>query len=133
MLLHWQIGQRIGKGILGEKRAEYGKEIVATLSRQLRFTPGDVGQMEFYLRWLKNHETRPGEEEPLGLILCAEKSDERVEVFELANRGIRVAEYLTELPPKEVLEHKLHEVVRLAQTRLERRGGLPRKSAKRKE
>src|SRR5260370_540527 len=85
-----------------------------------RFAPGDVGQMEFYLRWLKKHEMRPGEEEPLGLILCAEKSDERIEVFELANRGIRVAEYLTELPPKKVLEQKLHDAVRLAQARLER-------------
>ena len=43
---------------------------------------------------------RPGEEESLGLILCAEKLDERVEVLELEKRGIRVAEYLTELPPK---------------------------------
>jgi len=83
-----------------------------------KFEPADVGQIEFYLRWLKKHEMCPGEEEPLGLILCAEKSDERVEVFELANRGIRVAEYLTELPPKEILENKLHEAVRLAQARL---------------
>jgi predicted nuclease of restriction endonuclease-like (RecB) superfamily len=94
-----------------------------------RFAPGDVGQMEFYMRWLKKHEMRPGEEEPLGLILCAEKSDERVEVFELANRGIRVAEYLTELPPRAVLEDKLHQVVRLAHARLEQKVGLPRKGA----
>ena len=33
--LHWQIGQRIRREVLGEKRAEYGGEIVATLSRQL--------------------------------------------------------------------------------------------------
>ena len=83
-----------------------------------RFAPADVGQMEFYLRWLKKHEMQPGEEEPLGLILCAEKSDERIEVFELAERGIRVAEYLTELPPKKQLEHKLHDAVRLARARL---------------
>jgi predicted nuclease of restriction endonuclease-like (RecB) superfamily len=83
-----------------------------------KFTPGDVGQMEFYLRWLKKHEMRAGEEEPLGLILCAEKSDERIEVFELAARGIRIAEYLTQLPPKKILEQKLHDAVRLAQARL---------------
>jgi hypothetical protein len=64
--------------------------------------PADLGQMEFYLRWLKKHEMRPVEEEPLGLILCAEKSDECVEVFELESRGIRIAEYLTELPPRDV-------------------------------
>ena len=84
-----------------------------------KFAPGDVGQMEFYLRWLKKHEMRPGEDEPLGLILCAEKSDERIELFELAKRGIRVGEYLTELPPKKMLEQKLHEAVRLAQARLQ--------------
>jgi predicted nuclease of restriction endonuclease-like (RecB) superfamily len=84
-----------------------------------KFAPADVGQMEFYLRWLKKHEMRPGEDEPLGLILCAEKSDERIELFELAKRGIRVGEYLTELPPKEQLEQKLHEAVRLAQARLQ--------------
>ena len=61
---------------------------------------------------------RPGEKEPLGLILCAEKSDERVEVLELEKRGIRVAAYLTELPPREVLEQKLHDAVRLARARL---------------
>jgi predicted nuclease of restriction endonuclease-like (RecB) superfamily len=83
-----------------------------------KFAPGDVGQMEFYLRWLKKHEMRPGEDEPLGLILCAEKSDERIELFELAKRGIRVGEYLTELPPKKMLEEKLHDAVRLAQARL---------------
>lgn len=84
-----------------------------------KFAPGDVGQIEFYLRWLKKHEMRPGEDEPLGLILCAEKSDERIELFELAKRGIRVSEYLTELPPKKVLEQKLHDAVRLAQARLQ--------------
>jgi hypothetical protein len=87
-----------------------------------RFMPADAGQMEFYLRWLKKHEMRPGEDEPLGLILCAEKSDERIELFELAARGIRVAEYLTDLPPKQVLEAKLHDAVRAAHARLERTG-----------
>jgi predicted nuclease of restriction endonuclease-like (RecB) superfamily len=95
-----------------------------------KFEPGDIGQMEFYLRWLKKHEMQKSEEEPLGLILCAEKSDERVELFELASRGIRVAEYLTELPPKNVLEHKLHEAVRLAQARLQQRGGKKPKATK---
>jgi len=96
-----------------------------------RFEPGDVGQMEFYLRWLKKHEARPGEEDPLGLILCAEKSDERIEVFELAGRGIQVSEYLTELPPKRILEQKLHEAVRLAQARLANSASPSRLPAKR--
>ena len=84
-----------------------------------KFTPADVGQMEFYLRWLKKHEMRPSENEPLGLILCTAKSDEHIELFELATRGIRVSEYLTELPPKKILEQRLHDAVRLAQARLQ--------------
>jgi len=95
------------------------RRLVAIDLKLGKFAPGDVGQMEFYLRWLKKHEMRPGEDEPLGLILCAEKSDERIELFELAKRGIRVGEYLTELPPKKMLERKLHDAVRLAQARLQ--------------
>jgi len=94
------------------------RRLVAIDLKLGRFAPADLGQMEFYLRWLKKHEMRPGEEEPLGLILCAEKSDERVEVFELESRGIRVAEYLTELPPRDLLERKLHDAVRLARERI---------------
>jgi predicted nuclease of restriction endonuclease-like (RecB) superfamily len=86
-----------------------------------KFMPADWGQIEFYLRWLKQHERRPGENEPLGLILCAEKSDERVEVLELEKRGVRVAEYLMELPPKKLLEQKLRDAVRLARARLANR------------
>src|SRR4030043_695208 len=35
VLLYWRIGQRIRQDILKEKRAEYGEEIVPTLSAQL--------------------------------------------------------------------------------------------------
>lgn len=95
------------------------RRLVAIELKLGRFAPSDVGQLEFYLRWLKKYEMLPGEDEPLGLILCAEKSDERIELFELAARGIRVSEYLTELPPKKVLEQHLHDAVQLAQARLE--------------
>ena len=99
------------------------RRLVALDLKLGRFAPADLGQMEFYLRWLKKHELRAGEEEPLGLILCAEKSDERIELLELEPRGIRVAEYLTELPPRKVLQRKLHEAVRLARARLANRKG----------
>jgi hypothetical protein len=35
VMLYWHIGARIRREVLGEKRAEYGKQIVSTLSRQL--------------------------------------------------------------------------------------------------
>ncbi len=83
------------------------------------FRAADKGQMELYLRWLERHEMEPGEEAPLGLILCSDKSDEHVELLQLDRSGIRVAAYLTDLPPKEVLERKLHESARRAKARLE--------------
>lgn len=58
------------------------------------------GQMELYLRWLEKNEMQPGEESPLGLLLCTEGSDEQIELLQLDQTGIRVAQYLTELPSK---------------------------------
>lgn len=85
-----------------------------------KFQASDKGQMELYLRWLQKHDVHPGEEPPLGLILCADKSDEHVELLRLNDSGIRVAQYLTELPPKKLLEKKLHDSIRLARERLVR-------------
>jgi hypothetical protein len=82
-----------------------------------RFRAADKGQMELYLRWLEKHECPPGEESPLGLILCASKSDEHVELLQLERSGIRVAEYLTELPPRDVLERRLHQAIQAARER----------------
>ena len=83
------------------------------------FQPADFGQIELYLRWLDRHERQPGEERPMGLILCAGKKAETVEYLDLDRSGVHVAEYLTELPPRQVLQQKLHDAVRLARARLE--------------
>jgi predicted nuclease of restriction endonuclease-like (RecB) superfamily len=82
------------------------------------FTAADKGQMELYLRWLKRYEWREGEQEPIALILCAGKSDEHVELLELEASGIRVAEYLTGLPPKETLRQRFHDAIRTARRRI---------------
>jgi predicted nuclease of restriction endonuclease-like (RecB) superfamily len=82
------------------------------------FEAGDKGQMELYLGWLKRYECEPGEAEPLGLILCAGKSEQHVELLELAKSGIHVATYWTKLVPKKELERKLHEAVQRARARL---------------
>jgi predicted nuclease of restriction endonuclease-like (RecB) superfamily len=83
-----------------------------------KFQAADKGQMELYLRWIEKHDMRPGEEPPLGLILCADKSEEHVELLELDKSGIRVAQYLTELPPRELLQRTLHDSIRRARERL---------------
>jgi predicted nuclease of restriction endonuclease-like (RecB) superfamily len=83
-----------------------------------RFEAGFKGQMELYLRWLDQHERQPGEESPLGLILCESAGQEQVELLQLDASGIRVATYLTELPPKDMLEKKLRAVAEHARQRL---------------
>jgi len=83
------------------------------------FKPEHKGQMELYLRWLDKYERGPGEEAPIGLILCAGKKQERIELLELDKAGIHVAEYLTALPSKEILSQKLQKAIEHARKRLE--------------
>ena len=86
------------------------------------FKPEHKGQVELYLRWLNKYEKMEGEESPLALILCAEKSSETIELLELDSSGIHVAQYLTQMPPKEVLEEKLHKAIQRAKLQLKQRG-----------
>jgi predicted nuclease of restriction endonuclease-like (RecB) superfamily len=83
------------------------------------FKPADKGQIELYLRWLEKYEMKPGEEAPLGLILCSGKKDETIEFLEMEKAGIRVAQYMTKLLPKAIFRKKLHEAIQHARLRLE--------------
>ena len=76
------------------------------------------GEMELYLAWLEKHESVEGENSPIGLILCAGKNPEHVELLQLHRSNIKVADYLTLLPPKEVLLDKLHKAITNAHNRL---------------
>ena len=197
VLIYWHIGNRILKDILGMERADYGKQIVQTLSGKLKLEYGRgysrtnlfhmikfaevfsdlkivqtlTGQLgwshfvqiialddplkrDFYAeicrieRWstrtlhtkiqgmlyertalskkseklIKNELTTLREEDRMTPDLvfrdCAEKTTEHVELLQLETSGIRVAEYLTELPPRPLLEAKLHEAIRLAREQI---------------
>ena len=83
-----------------------------------RFEAADKGQMELYLGWLKRYACEPGDAEPLGMILCADKSEEHIALLELQKSRIHVASYWKDALPKKELEQKLHEAVRLARLRL---------------
>ena len=85
------------------------------------FKPADKGQIELYLRWLDKYERQAGELPPIGLVLCAGKKRETVELLALENSSIRVAEYMTELPPRDVLERKLHTAIEQAKKKFENR------------
>jgi predicted nuclease of restriction endonuclease-like (RecB) superfamily len=100
------------------------RRLVAIELKLGRFKAAHKGQMELYLKWLDKHERQPGEEAPIGLILCAESSREQVELLQMHKDGITVAEYWTELPPKAELEQHLHQALLEARERLARRGVL---------
>ncbi|MDQ3058201.1 MAG: PDDEXK nuclease domain-containing protein [Pseudomonadota bacterium] len=76
------------------------------------------GQMELYLRWLAKYDQEPGDQPPLGIILCTGKKHEQIELLELDKSGIHVAQYLTVLPPREVFAQKIHDALAQAQARL---------------
>ncbi|MBI5655433.1 MAG: DUF1016 domain-containing protein [Geobacter sp.] len=76
------------------------------------------GQMELYLRYLAKYEQEAGENPPLGIILCAGKKAEQIELLELDQSSIHVADYVTVLPPREVFEAKLHSAIAAAHKRL---------------
>lgn len=94
------------------------RRLVAVDLKLRDFQPGDKGQMELYLRWLEKYEQQPGEDSPIGLILCAGKKREQIELLELEKSGIRVASYWTKVLPKRLLQRKLHEAIQHARERL---------------
>jgi predicted nuclease of restriction endonuclease-like (RecB) superfamily len=97
------------------------KRLVAIELKLGDFKAADKGQMELYLRWLAKYEQEPGEEPPLGIILCSGKKQEQIELLELDASGIHVAEYLTSLPSKALLQAKLHEAIARSRQRLDNR------------
>lgn len=95
------------------------KRLVAIELKLGAFKAEHKSQMELYLRWLAKHEQEPGEAPPIGIILCAGKKQEQIELLELGKSGIHVAEYLTVLPPRETLQAKLHQSIAAARARLD--------------
>ena len=62
--------------------------------------------MELQLRWLEKYEAEPGENQLIGLILCAEGNSEQIEFLQLDKSNIKVAEYITKYLPKKLLAKK---------------------------
>lgn len=93
--------------------------LIAIDLKKGRFKAEYKGQMELYLRWLEANEMEPGEEPPLGLLLCTEGSEEQIELLQLDKAGIKVAKYLTELPSRHVLIHQIQKSLEVAKARFE--------------
>ena len=93
--------------------------LIAIDLKKGRFKAEYKGQMELYLRWLEQNEMEPGEESPLGLLLCTEGGDEQIELLQLDKAGIKVAQYMTELPPREVLQRQIQKSLEIAKARFD--------------
>ena len=100
------------------------KRLVAVELKLGRFQAHHKGQMELYLGWLDQYERQEDENAPIGLILCAETSREKIELMNLDRDGIMVAEYWTMLPPKEVFEQRIRNLLIETRERLTRRKAL---------
>lgn len=85
------------------------KRLVAIELKLGKFKAAYKGQMELYLKWLEKYEMEDGEEKPIGLILCAEGKHHQIELLEMEKANIKVAQYITEFLPKEMLQKKLHQ------------------------
>ncbi len=93
------------------------RRLVAIDLKLGKFKPAYKGQMELYLNWLDKYERADGDESPIGLILCADKSDEHIELLTLNNGNIRVAQFFTELPTRKLLKEKFHKAIANAKSR----------------
>ena len=94
------------------------RRLVAVELKVGEFKAAYKGQMELYLRWLDKFEREPDEASPLGIILCTGKKSEQIELLELDKSGIHVAEYLTTLPPRDILAKRLQQATARARSQI---------------
>ncbi len=92
------------------------KSLIAIDLKLGKFKAGYKSQMELYLSWLEHNEQKEGENKPIGLILCSEKSSEQINYLMLDNdEHIKIAKYLTQLPKKELLLEKLKKAIAIVE------------------
>jgi len=97
------------------------KRLVAIDLKIGKFKAEYKGQMELYLRWLEKNETEPEEQQPIGLILCAEGNYEQIELLQLDKTNVKVAQYITEYLPKDLLRKKLHQFLEMSKKQFDNR------------
>lgn len=90
------------------------RRLVAIDLKLGKFKPDHEGQMLLYLRYLDKNERKPGEDSPIGLILCSEGNTEHIEYLMLEESNIKVAQYYTQLPDKKLLSEKLQRAIKIA-------------------
>lgn len=98
------------------------RRLVAIDLKLGKFKPEHEGQMLLYLRYLDKNERKGGEESPIGLILCSEGNTEHIEYLMLEDSSIKVAQYYTQLPDKNLLSEKLHRAIAIAREHYQNKG-----------
>jgi predicted nuclease of restriction endonuclease-like (RecB) superfamily len=106
------------------------KRLIAIDLKLGKFKAEYKSKMELYLRWLEIHEMQEGEETPIGLILCAEGNEEQIEMMQLDKSGIKVANYVTELPDLKALRTKLQRAITLSREKFNSEGKKTKKNTK---
>lgn len=101
------------------------KRLIAIDLKIGKFKAAYKGQMELYLRWLEQYDMQAGEEQPVGLILCAEGNREQIELLQLDAANIKVAEYVTQYLPPDLLKQKLHQFTLSSKKLLEHKNTTP--------
>lgn len=83
-----------------------------------RFTHADAGQMHVYLNYAREHWMQPGENPPVGIILCSGKSEALVRyATDSLPTKLLVRDYLTALPDEKVLSAELEKTRRQLEAR----------------
>jgi predicted nuclease of restriction endonuclease-like (RecB) superfamily len=87
------------------------------------YAPADAGQMSLYLTYVKEHLTEPGENDPVGIILCSRKNDAVVH-YSMGHMPAKVfaSRYLTDLPDPETLRREIMQTKHALETRAAQRG-----------
>lgn len=88
-----------------------------------KFTHADAGQMGLYLTYAREHLMEPGENDPVGIILCSDKDDAVVH-YSMGHMPAKVfaSRYLTDLPDAETLRREILQTKHALEQRATRRG-----------
>ena len=72
-------------------------------------THQDIGQMQMYVNYYTRELMEPGDNPPIGIVLCAEKSDTLVRyTLPLDNKQIYASKYMLYLPKEEDLQNEIN-------------------------
>ncbi|MCD4736949.1 MAG: DUF1016 domain-containing protein, partial [Bacteroidales bacterium] len=99
----------------------YHRRLKALIAIDLKIGEFDAaykGEMELYLGYLEKYETVEDEKQAIGLILCTGKNPEHIELLQLHKSNIKVADYFTILPSKEILLDRLHKAIAIAKNQI---------------